>query len=696
MEDGNRFWYAQGGGGRWSFYEYDPVRKKRAALLDTSRVRSALAKIAGHDLPGTELPFNSITLGRGEHVARFLFEGHRYVLQRESNEIQEETAGEADRLEPRLLSKPAIVGPSPVYELRSPDGRWYLGAADDNLYLRSATDGHTETLTTDASKEFGWAFEWYTVPLWSPDSRWIAVKRTDRRKRQESLYPVVHWLKAVPEVEWAPYQQKAPATECYIVDVGSHERVRIEGNPVHFRGWLTDSSELLVTRIEAQKLEMVAVNAKTGATRPLFTETTKTFFDTAVTAPYSPNSVVLQASRQFLWLSERDGWNEIYLYGTDGRLVRQLTTGRRPVERIVAVDEKNGWVYFTAHGGDRRRYDFQLYRVNLAGGPSVLLTDAPGQHDQPLYVTYQGARGEGIQFAPSRQFFLDTHSDIDRPPGTDVRRADGSLVEVLAKVNAEAAHDVMPHAPEPFTALASDGQTELDGVLYKPYDFDPSKKYPLVDFIYGGPQMTRVPRTFAADSREQALANMGMVLVVLDARGTPARGKAFQDVAYGSMGRYVIPDHVAAMKQLTANRPYLDSNRVAVLGGSIGGYFAARAMLEAPEVYQVGVAMAPVYELRDGAGALWTGSAAEKLKDDAESNLLKRAGDLRGRLLIIHGTSDLNAPLGSTIRMIDALERANKPYDLVLLPEMDHTGQNSPYSLQSVRRYLAEHLSLGQ
>jgi hypothetical protein len=241
MEDGNRFWYAQGGGGQWSFYEYDPVRMKRAALLNTSRVRSALTKIAGHDLPGTELPFNSITLGRGEHVARFLFEGHRYVLQRESNEILEETAGEADRLEPRLLSKPAIVGLPRVYELRSPDGRWYLGAADDNLYLRSATDGHTEALTTDASKEFGWAFEWFTLPLWSPDSRWMAVRRTDRRKQQESVYPLVHWLKAVPEVEWAPYQLKAPETECYILNVNSRERVRIEGGPVHFRGWLPDS-----------------------------------------------------------------------------------------------------------------------------------------------------------------------------------------------------------------------------------------------------------------------------------------------------------------------------------------------------------------------------------------------------------------------------------------------------------------------
>jgi dipeptidyl aminopeptidase/acylaminoacyl peptidase len=436
---------------------------------------------------------------------------------------------------------------------------------------------------------------------------------------------------------------------------------------------------------------MAAVSARTGAVRPLFTETTTTRFDTSVTAPYSPNLVMLSDNRSFLWLSERDGWNEIYLYQLDGSLVRQLTRDRRPVEHIVDVDEKSGWVYYTAHGGEKRPYDFELYRVHLAGGATARLTDAQGQHDQPLYVAFQGARGEGIQFAPSHQFFLDSHSDIGRAPETDLRKADGSLIEVLAKADSEPARAVMPNAPEEFSVFAADGQTQLYGVLYKPFDFDAAKKYPVVDLIYGGPQMTRVPRSFLSDAREQALANLGLVLIVVDGRGTPARGKAFQDFAYGSMGRWVIPDHVAALKQLESQRTYLDPRRVAIFGGSAGGYFALRGMLEAPDIYQVGIAMAPGYDL--GADAIWKGSG-DTPPDDPDSNLVKMAGRLRGKLLLIHGTSDVNAPFGDTMRMIDALEKANKPYDLVLLPGMDHTAQNSPYALQAVKRYLLEHLGV--
>src|SRR5215472_3312733 len=207
MEDGTRFWYVGGQPGQWSFYKYDPTRKERTTLFDTSRVRNALAKITGEELPGTALPFNRITLARGERTAHFQFQGHHYVLQMESSEIREETRAEADRLEPRLLSKAAIVGPPRVYEIPSPDDRWFLGAMDDNLYLRSINHSHLEALTNDAGKDFGWRFEWNTLPLWSPDSRLIAVRRTDRLKRQESVYPIVHWLKVVPEVEWAPYQQ---------------------------------------------------------------------------------------------------------------------------------------------------------------------------------------------------------------------------------------------------------------------------------------------------------------------------------------------------------------------------------------------------------------------------------------------------------------------------------------------------------
>jgi dipeptidyl aminopeptidase/acylaminoacyl peptidase len=503
-------------------------------------------------------------------------------------------------------------------------------------------------------------------------------------------YPIMHWLKPTPDVEWAIVGRTGVKSEYYVIDVDSKKQVRLDSAArMAVRGWRPDGSELLMTWFGDQKVDLVAASRKTGASRTIFAETTKTFLDVNLTLPNSPNLTLLADNRRFLWLSERDGWNQIYLFNLDGALIRQLTVERCPVERIVAVDEKDGWVYYTAHGGAGRPYDLHLYRVSLAGGradgsKATRLTEAIGQHDVPVYQGYLGDSGAGIQFSPSRRFFLDTHSDIDRPPQTELRRADGTLVEVIERAEAAEVSALAPNPPEEFTAKAADGQTDLYGVLYKPYDFDPNKNYPVVDFIYAAPYQTRVPRTFA---------NLGLIVFVVDARGTPDRGKAFQDVAYRNIGRNEIPDHVAVLKQLAAARRYIDMNRAGVIGGSFGGYFATRAMLQAPDVFQAGIALAPMMDLSAGLD-LWMGKPEENPEGYEFGSNLPIAANLKGHLLLIHGTSDTNSPFAGTMRLIDALERADKPYDLVVLPEKDHSAQNSMYSLQAVKRYLTEHLKL--
>jgi dipeptidyl aminopeptidase/acylaminoacyl peptidase len=254
--------------------------------------------------------------------------------------------------------------------------------------------------------------------------------------------------------------------------------------------------------------------------------------------------------------------------------------------------------------------------------------------------------------------------------------------------------DLRPNPPEEFTVKAADGKTDLYGVLYKPFDFDPSKKYPVLDSIYAGPQTTWVPRRFTADPRGQAFAHLGFIVFVVDARGTPDRGKAFQDVVYMNFGRNEIPDHVATLKQLAAARPFMDLSRVGVFGGSWGGYFAIRALLQAPDVFHVGVAMAPVTDLRQVNHDLYMGRPEDNKEGyDFGSNLLL-AGKLKGHLLLMHGTADLNAPFTATIQMIDALVEAGKPYDLIVLPEQTHRpeGRSVMYSMDAQKRYLVDHL----
>jgi dipeptidyl aminopeptidase/acylaminoacyl peptidase len=275
-------------------------------------------------------------------------------------------------------------------------------------------------------------------------------------------------------------------------------------------------------------------------------------------------------------------------------------------------------------------------------------------------------------------------------------------LRTLYEARIESLKELKWSPPEEFEAKAADRKTELHGVLYKPYDFDVSKKYPVVDFIYGGPQTTVVPRTFA-DRRglhPQALAQLGFLTFVVDARGTPERGKDFQDVAYGNIGRNEIPDHVAVLKQLAHGRPYMDLGRVGILGHSYGGYFALRAMVMAPDVYQVGISSAPVADLAETpANGIepYLGLPQNNKEAYEYCANIRLAANLRGKLLLIIGTSDDDVRFSSAMKMVAAFVRAGKPYDLVVLPEQPHSlvkmdSASYRYWQETVRRYFQEHL----
>ncbi len=357
----------------------------------------------------------------------------------------------------------------------------------------------------------------------------------------------------------------------------------------------------------------------------------------------------------------------------------RLTRGTWPVKSLVAADETRGWIYFTAQGDRQRPYDTHLYRAGLEREGFEQLTSDPGRH-APV-------------FSPSREFLLDSHSSLDRPPAVDLKRADGTLLLTIARADIEGLKALRWAPPEEFTAKAADGRTDLYGVIYKPFDFDPKRHYPVIEIIYAGPQTTQVPRTF--DGSASALAQLGFIVVLLDARGTPERGKEFQDVVYGNLGRHEIPDHVAVLKQIAKRRPYMDMKRVGVCGRSHGGYFTIRAMLLAPDVYRVGVASAPAVEVYGHSSRVepYLGLPSENPDAYEYASNLRLAGNLEGKLLMIHGTADINAPFSQTMKMADALIRANKPFDLLVLPGVTHfpAGDAERYWDDAVRRYFEKH-----
>jgi len=681
-------------------YLVDPEKNSKQPLFDADRLRREYKKITRKDLPGKGLPFRTVEFVDGDLRVRFQVGRETWLLSL-ANYALAEDAVEREIEQPKLIRMGTIVGEPPTMEVPAPDGRWFATEKEHNLGLRRPGKETVTMLTTDGREDEAWSVG---KQMCSPNGKNLAAFKTDMR--QVPRYPIVHWLSPALNVEKVPMTKPGgvlPRQELFVIDVPTKKSTRIDTGPTKDQHlavvrWLPDNSELLFVRVDRafKKMELCAANPTTGSSRVLVTETQKTFVQVPLLADYT--LPLLANGDGFLWLSERSGWNHIYRYDMKGNLVRQLTEGEYPVVRIVDVDEAGGWVYFTAHGDKRRPYDTHLYRVNLNGEGLAKLTEAEGQHDSASYFGALGVSGSaGVQLSPSKSFFVDSHSSIDRPLSTELRRADGKLLQVLEQANVDELKKLPWKPPEPFVVKAADGKTELHGLIYKPFDFDPAKKYPVLDSIYNGPQTTWVSRTFNGGTGvlPLAFAQLGYVVLVVDGRGTPERGKAFQDVAYGDFGGHEVPDHVAALEQLAAERPYMDRKRVGVLGGSFGGYMTVRAMLTAPDVYQVGVATAPVYEMNDLPAfmELYMDTPSANPKGYEAASCLGLASKLKGKLLIIHGTSDVNAPFAATIKMLSAFAAAGKYVDLIVLPEETHALSGKPtYWLDATRHFFAEHL----
>ena len=685
MQDGNSFWYATGDQDNTVIYVVDPSKNTKTPLFDTQRLRQELTPILGHEPPHKGLPFDSFTFDSEEKAVKFTVENKKFILDLDKYTITPASDLPEDKkthAKPRIIEKRFYSEDVELKEISSPDRQWFLGTEDYNLYFRSQYDGRIEKLTKDGVEDYEWSVR---GAKWSPDSHKIAVKKVDQRHVHR--FPIVLWLKKIEDVEWLPYTKSGgplPRAELFVIDISTmtKTRVRIDDEDdqyINIIGWMPDGSELVFTKANRvwNRLELLAADPETGSTRLILRETSKTFIG-RLGRDLIP--VFFKDWKKFIWTSERDGWQHFYLYNIKGDLISQLTKGAFPVVGVVAIDEKEGWVYFTAHA-EERPYDTHLYRVDLKGRGYIRLTEMTGQHS--------------IQFSPSNKFFLDNHSSITRPPMAELRKADGTKLQTLSRASIDALERMNWSPPEEFIVKAADNKTDLYGVLFKPCNFDPGQKYPVIDYIYNGPNRTNVPRTFTSSLWPRALAQMGCVVIVVDGCGTPERGKQFQDVVYKKFGRNEIPDHVAALRELAEKKKYMDLSRVGLLGGSWGGYMTIRAMLMAPDLYHVGIAYYPVADLYDHTKGIERYMGLPQNNRDAYeyASNIRLADQLKGRLLLIAGTSDVNAPFTATMKMVDALIKANKPFNLIVIPEQDHSFRgNGRYIFEAVRRYFQEHL----
>lgn len=692
--DGSAFWYVEGAPAKTVALAVDPATGETTPLFDTPRLRAVLAERLGHHPPFDGLPFSEFTLADDERKARFQVAGRTFTIDLASHEL-EEVETPPTPTPPGKIRDGFSAGSPPVMEKPSPDGRFALTEQGHDLWLRASIDGRLQPLTRGGEEDHAWSVQ---GALWSPDSHRLLVFANDERGLDR--IPVVHWLKTAAEVELFPYTKAggpAPQREAWVVHALSRHAVRVDIPDAHdsqifAHSWRADGSEVLLLVMDRryQHLRLLAADATTGKTRQVLEERSATFIGgLRFLIDWRGMLEPLADGEHFLWLAERDGWRHLDLYRFDGQRVRPLTRGNFEIREIVAVDEGDGpgegWVYVLANPDRERPYDTHLVRVPLGGGPPEQLTEAEGEHE--------------VAMAPSKRYFLDTYSSPTRPPVVEWRRADGTLVRELSRADpSKLEGELSWQPPETFVTTAADGETKLHGVLYRPWDFDPTRRYPVVDHIYNGPFITWAPQTFLDRRALQAqeLAQLGFVVLVMDGRGTPERGKAFQDVVYQAFGENEIPDHAAALEQLAAERPWMDLARVGIHGGSWGGYMTIRALLLRPDLFRVGVALNSVSDLWDHAHQIegYMGLPEDAPQAYARASCHRLAHQLEGKLLLIHGTSDVNATFSSVMKMTHALVEADKPVDMLVIPEQSHwfTGQARDYANQARERYLVEHL----
>jgi dipeptidyl aminopeptidase/acylaminoacyl peptidase len=435
--------------------------------------------------------------------------------------------------------------------------------------------------------------------------------------------------------------------------------------------------------------ELLHLDLRTGQARTLLTEKQPTFVELAPSGGF-PNWRMVNGNRDVLWWSERDGWGHLYRFdAVTGVLKNRVTEGPWLVSEIHRVDEATGFVYFTALAREEGRdpYFRHLYRVRLDGTGLQLLTPEDADH--------------GVSVAPSGRYFVDTYSTRTSPPVTVLRRSDGTVAMTIEQADVSLYEELGGVYPEPFKVKARDGVTDLYGLIYRPSNYDSSKKYPVIDYIYPGPQVGSIgSRSFSVSPRgdAQALAELGFLVVQIDALGTPLRSKAFHDAYYANMGDNGIADQVAGIQQLAARDPSLDLTRVGIFGHSGGGFASTDAMLRYPDFFHVAVSSAGNHDNRSydySWGEKYQGLLARNGTGgdnfDSQANHLL-AKNLKGKLMLMYGTLDDNVHPNATLLVVDELVKHNKNFDMLVMPNRNHGFAGEPYVVRRTWDYFVEHL----
>ena len=575
----------------------------------------------------------------------------------------------------------------PRSQAKSPDGKWSASIRDYNLYVQNLETDEEIALTEDGTEEDAYSDRFH----WSPDSTKLLVLRT--RKGDERK---VYLIESSPDDQLQPklhnYSYLKPGDQIAIhkphlfhISDKSHIAIPDElfPNPwsISEIRWSPDSGRFsfLYNQRGHQVLRIISVDAATGQPRAVIDEQSETFID------YSGKqfSHYINDANEIIWMSERDGWNHLYLYDAEtGNVKNQITKGPWVVRRVEDVNEEKRQIWFQAGGirPEQDPYHIHFCRVNFDGTGLVVLTRSNGTHD--------------ITFSPDRRFFLDRWSRVDQPPVTELRSTeDGNLIFELERADWSMLLATGWQPPERFVAKGRDGKTDIYGIIIRPSNFDPGKTYPVIEKIYAGPHGAFVPKSFGLQTREHAIAELGFIIVQIDGMGTSRRSKVFHNVCWKNLGDSGFPDRILWMKAAAAKYPYMDLTRVGIFGGSAGGQSTLRGLLAHGDFYKVGVADCGCHDNRMDKiwwNELWMGWPIGPHYEE-QSNVTQ-AHKLQGKLLLTVGELDRNVDPASTMQVVDALIKADKDFDMLIVPGRGHGVGEILYASRRRMDFFVRHL----
>jgi dipeptidyl aminopeptidase/acylaminoacyl peptidase len=708
----SRLWYRKSVEGGNAFVVFDAVTKTSRPAFDQDRLAAAMSGDSAK-YTGATLPFSVFDFADNEKAISFIAAGYAWHCTLSDYHCDRASLPPGvgrgrggmpwvDDLAPVPAELPpkeevereveslqvAGLAPQAPRTRLSPDSSMeaFIDGFDVAVRYRTGpTSGTAVRLSTDGSARSPYSFQ---SILWSPNSKKIAAyKLTQGTQRR------VYYVLSSPADQLQPRLDSTRAPQLYrkpgdtvdlrepvLFDVAKRTAIVVDRSlfpdpyAISRFSWYADSRGFTFEDNERghQTYRVIEVNGESGAARTVIDEQAKTFYyynqSDSTLSSGKHFRADLNDGREMIWMSERDGWNHLYLYdAVTGRVKNQITKGDWVVRYVTRVDSAKRQIYFGGNGRNAGEDPYLLhhYRINFDGTGLVDLTPAHGNHS--------------ISWSSDRRYYVDTYSQVDAPPVSEVRRADRqALIQTLERPDITRLTAAGWRAPEVFVAKARDGLTDIWGVIFRPSNFDSTKKYPVIENIYAGPQGSFVPKTFSVNSGMRTLAELGFIVVQIDGMGTSNRSKAFHDVAYRNLADAGFADRILWHTAVAAKYPSYDISRVGIYGTSAGGQNSLGALLFHPEFYKVAFSAAGCHDNRMDKiwwNEQWMGIFGPHYA--ASSNTVN-ASKLQGKLLLVVGEHDTNVDPSSTIQVVNALIKANKSFDFLLIPNADHTS-GGPY-----------------